>query len=152
NDVDVGKAAVGDPHFFAVEYPFFAVGREHSLGARVHRVGSGSGFGERVSGNPFAAGKLWQILGFLLGCAEVHNRQRADAHVPTETHGKAAGDSNVLGNDGGRDFVHVRTAVLLRDVHVGDADFARFADQVARDLELLMLDLFQVGDDFISGK
>src|SRR6266700_7334485 len=38
DDVDVSKAAIGDPHLFAVEYPFFAVTREYGLGARVHGI------------------------------------------------------------------------------------------------------------------
>src|SRR5262249_41529672 len=85
----------------------------------------------------------------LLSGAEIDDGQRTDASVSAETHAEAAGDSDVLSNQRGGDLVHVRAAVLLRDVHVGNADLAGFADQFAGDRKFLVLDLLYIGEDFV---
>ena len=42
--VEVGDAAVGDPHLLAVEHVVGAVGRKRGAGTDVHGVGAGAGF------------------------------------------------------------------------------------------------------------
>src|SRR5437763_172993 len=149
DDVNIGKAAVGDPHLLAVEVPLFAIRREHGLGAGIHGVRGRGGFRERIGGDPFASGQLRQVFGLLLRGAEIHDRQGADAGVSAKGHAEAAGDGEMLGDDGRGNLVHIGAAVLLRDVNVGDADLAGLADQRARDRKFLVLDLLDVGKDFV---
>ena len=74
------------------------------------------------------------------------------SRVPAKRHTKAAGNGEMLGDNSRRNLVHVRAAVLLRDIHIGDADFTRLLDQPARHRELLMLNLVRVGQNLIAGK
>ncbi len=73
DDVDVGKAAVGDPHLLAVEHPVLAIGREHGARAGSLRVGAGLRLGEAIGGQPFAGGKLRKIFLLLLFGAEIND-------------------------------------------------------------------------------
>src|SRR5580704_17801811 len=48
NGEQVGEVGVGDPHLFTIEDVVLAVGREHSFGAAVQRIGAAGTFRQRV--------------------------------------------------------------------------------------------------------
>ena len=81
DDEHIREAAVGDPHFLAVQNPVLAVRRKHGARARSQRVRTGLRLGEAVAGNPFAGGDLRQIFFLLLFGAEINDGNRADARV-----------------------------------------------------------------------
>src|SRR5208283_318739 len=65
---------------------------------------------------------------------------------------EAAAFGHVIGNDGGRDLVHVRAAILGGNVSVGKAHFSGLLQQVDRDLPFLVLDLLHGGEEFVDRK
>ena len=77
----IGRAAVGDPHFLAVEDVVFAIRTEVGAGAGGQRVGTGVRLGEAVSAQHFHLGQFGQVMLLLFLGAEIQNGQRADAHV-----------------------------------------------------------------------
>jgi len=84
DDVDVGEAAVGDPHLAAVHDVVLAVRGEPGDGLRAQRVGSAARLGQGVSGHLAAAGQVREVLRLLLRGAEEHDRQRPDPGVGAE--------------------------------------------------------------------
>ena len=146
----VGEVGVGDPHLFAVQDVVLAVGRKHGAGAAVHRVGAAGAFRKRVGADHFGRSQLGQIFLLLLLGAEEDDRQRADAGVSAHRHHEAAALGHVVGDDGRRDFVHLRAAVLGRHVGVGQAHLAGLLQQLASDGPVLVLDFFDLRQDFVD--
>ena len=68
--------------------------------------------------------------------------------MPAKAGAEAAAHSDAVGDDGAGNLVHLRPAVFFRHVHRGDADLAGLAQQLAHHRPILVLHLFNVGDDF----
>ena len=66
--------------------------------------------------------------------------------------GKAGIFGNVIGDDGGSDFVHLEAAVGLGNFNSAEAEFACLLQQVAGDGEVLVFDLLCVGKDLVDSK
>ena len=66
--------------------------------------------------------------------------------------GEAGVFGDVVGDDGGGDFVHFEAAVGFGNFGRAEAEFAGFLQQVAGDGEVLVLDLLDVGKDLVDGK
>src|SRR6185437_15903609 len=94
-------------------------------------------------------GQPGQIFLLLIRRTEVDDWQSPDSHMAAESHAEAAIHRKVLSNDGRSDLVHVRPAISFRNIHVADADLAGLADELARYGELLVLNLFRIGQNFI---
>ena len=148
----VGEAGVGDPHLFAVEDVVLAVGRKLGAGAAIQGVGAGRGFREGIGADDLAGGQPRQILLLLLFGAEVNDGQRADAAVRAPGGGEAGVLGDVVGDDGGGDLVHFQAAVGFGDLDAAQAEFAGLLQQIARDGEILVLDLLGVGQDLVDGE
>ncbi len=148
----VREVGVGDPHLLAVQDVVLAIGRQHRLGAAVQRVRAAGAFRQRVGANDFAGRQFRQVFLFLRFRAEEDERQRPDAGVCAHGDDEAAALGHVIGNDGGRDLVHVRAAILRRNVSVGQAHFGGLLQQVDRDLPFLVLDLLHGGEEFVDRK
>ena len=123
-----------------------------SVGARaaVHGVRAGGRFRQRVGADNFSGREPRQILLLLLFGAEVNDGQRADAGVSAPGGGEAGVLGDVVGDDGGRDFVHLQAAVGLGDFHRAQAQFAGLLQQIASDGKILVLDLLDVGNDLVD--
>ena len=57
---------------------------------------------------------------------------------------------DVVGDDGGGDFVQFQSAVGFRYFNAAEAEVARLFQQIARDREVLMFDFFYLRQDFID--
>ena len=82
--------------------------------------------------------------------AEINDGQRADAGVRAPGGGKAGIFRDVVGNDGGGDFVHFEAAIGFGNLAPAEPEFAGFFQQIAGDGEILVLDLLDVGQDLID--
>ena len=116
------------------------------------RVGAAGAFRQRVGADHLARGQLGQVLLLLLFGAEEDQGQGADAGVRAHGDDEAAALGHVVGDDGGRDLVHLGAAVLGGNVGVGQAHFGGLLEQVARDLPVLVLDLFDGREEFVDRK
>jgi len=110
---EVGYAAVGGPHFFAVEDVVLAVRRERGSAADVHSVGAGSGLRKRVGGDPFTGGELGKVALLLVVVAVPNEREGADARLRSEGSRKAGQNGDLVSDDGGGNFVEADAAVDL---------------------------------------
>ena len=146
----VGEAGVGDPHFLAVQDVVLAIGGERGAGAAVERVGSGRGFRESVGADDFSGGQARQVFFLLLLGAEINDGKSADAGVSAPGGGEARVFRDVVGDDGGGDFVHFEAAVGFRDLGGAQAEFSGFLQQVARDGEVFVFDLLDVGENLVD--
>src|ERR1035437_3021061 len=67
-------------------------------------------------------------------------------------HHEAAVLGHVVGDDRGWGLIHVRSAVLGRDVGIGQAHFSGLLKQLARHRPVLVLHLLGIGQDLVGGK
>ena len=148
----VGEAGVGDPHLFAVEDVVLAVGeslaRARQFSASEPEEASDSAYAPTIS----PAASLRQIFLLLLFGAEVDDGQRADAGMCAPGGGEAGILGDVIRDHGGGDLVHLEAAVGLGNLDAAQAQVARLLQQVARDGEVLVFDLLDVGQDFVDGE
>src|SRR5215469_2152762 len=79
--VEIGRAAIGNPHFLAVEDVVLSIFTEVGASARRQSVGTCKRLGERVRGKHLHFRELGQIFPFLVLIAEEDEWQRADASV-----------------------------------------------------------------------
>ncbi len=148
----VGKTGVGDPHFLAVQDVMFAVRRKHGAGAAIERVGARRRFRQRVRANDFSRCQSRQVFFLLLFGAEVNDGQHSNAAVRAPCGGKTGVLGDVIGDDGGSDFVHLETAVGLGNLDAAEAEVAGLFQQIAGNRVILMLDLLGLGQNFVDGK
>ncbi len=120
----VGEAGVGDPHLFAVQHIMLAVGGKLGAGAAVERIRAGGGFRERIGPDNLGGRQPREVFLLLLFGPEVNDRQQANAGVASPTGGKAGVLGNVLGDQGGADFIQVEAAVGLGNLHRAEPQFA----------------------------
>ena len=78
--------------------------------------------------------------------------KRADAGVSAPGGGEARVFGDVVGDDGGGDFVHFEAAVGFGNLDGAQAEFAGFFQQVAGDGEIFVLHLLDVGENFVDGE
>ncbi len=150
NCKQVGKAGVGDPHLFAVQNVVLAIRGKHGASAAVERVRSGRRFRKRVRSNDFSRRQLRQVFLFLFFGTEINDRQQSDATVGAPGGGESGVLGDVVGDNGGGDFVQFQSAVGFRYFNAAEAEVARLFQQVARDREVLMFDFLYLGQDFID--
>ena len=148
----VGEARVGNPHLLAVEDVVLAVGRKHGTGAAIEGVGTRTRFRQGVRAHNFSRGQTRQVLLLLLFGAEINDGQQANAAVGAPGGGKPGVLGNVVGDDGGGDFVHFQAAVGFGNFNSAEAEVAGFLQQVARDREILVFDFIGLRQDFVVGK
>ncbi len=112
-DVHVGEAAIGDPHFLAVQNVMRAIRRKFRAGQRILRIGAGLWLGKAIGADPFAGRELGKIFFLLLLGSKVNDGQCADARVGAVGYGKSAVNGKFFRQHGGSDFIQARAAVLL---------------------------------------
>ncbi len=66
--------------------------------------------------------------------------------------GKAGILGDVVGDDGGGDFVHFEAAVGLGNLDAAEAEVASLFQQIAGNRVILVLDLLGLGQNFVDGK
>ena len=98
-----------------------AVGGELGAGAAIHGVGAGGRFRQCVGSDHLARREARQIFFLLIFGAEVNDRQQTDAAVRSPRGGEAGIFRNVIGDDGGGDFVHFEAAIGFGDFDAGEA-------------------------------
>ena len=148
----VGKARVGNPHLLAVEDVVLAVGRKHGTGAAIEGVGAGTRFRQGVRAHNFSRGEARQVLFLLLFGAEINDGQQTDAAVRAPGGGKPAVLGDMVGDDGGGDFVHFEPAIGFGNFDSAQAEVAGFFQQVARNREILVFDFIGLGKNLVVGK
>ena len=116
------------------------------------RVGAAGALRQRVGADDFGRGEPGQVLLLLLFGAEEDERQGADAGVRAHGDDKAAALGHLVGDDGRGDLVHLGAAVFGRNVNVGQAHFGALLEEIARDLPVLVLDLFDGREEFVDRK
>ena len=146
----VGVAAIGDPHFRAVENVAVAL----LFGAQPHRddVGTRARLGHGQGADMLAGKEFRQIFGFLRrrGVAP----DLVDAKVGMGAIGQAdrgRGARNLLQRDDMGEIAHVGAAVLLRDRHAEQAEVAEFLPEIGGKF-IVAVDLFRAGRDFGQGE
>jgi len=137
---EVRDAGIGDPHFFAVEHIVLPVRRERGAGANVHGIGAGRGLGERVGGDPLAAGEARQIFLLLLFRAVPDERQRSNADVGAEGDREAGQPRDILGDDGRGDLIEREAAAVLGHIDAQQTKVASLAHEFAQQVEVLALE------------
>jgi hypothetical protein len=103
---EVGETRVGNPHLLAVQYVVLAVRRKHGTRAAIEGVGAGSRFRQGVRANNFSRGEARQIFFLLLFGTEINDGQQANAAVRAPSGGKPGVLGDVVGDNGGGNFVH----------------------------------------------
>ena len=88
HDKDVGKAAVGDEHLFAVKNVMRAVFAQPRRRFCSHRVGTGPCLGKRVRCDHFTGCDLRQVLLFRCFGAEINDRQQTNAALGAKRSGE----------------------------------------------------------------
>ncbi|MNM83137.1 hypothetical protein D3C81_951850 [compost metagenome] len=137
---DIGDRAVGDPHLVAGQ----AIAAVDFLRPGDHRarIGTMIRLGQAEATDPFATGKLGQVL--LLGCfrAELVDRHHDQGRLHTHHRAVARIDAlHFTGDQAVANVVQAAATVLLRDGRAEQADFAHFAED--RRIGLLMTEGFQ---------
>ena len=127
-------------------------GGKLSACAAVQRVRARGGFRQGVRAHNFSGGEARQVFIFLFFGAEVDDGQHADAAVRAPSGGKAGVFGNVIGDDGGSDFIHFEAAVGFGNFDAAKAKFAGLFQKVAGDGEILVLDLLDIRKDLIDSK
>ncbi len=127
-----------------------AVGRKLGAGAAVQRVGTGRRFRQGISADDLSGSQPRQIFLLLLFGAEINDGQRADAGVSAPGGGEARVLGDVVGDDGGGDFVHFEAAVGFGNFDAAQSQVASLLQQIASDGEILVLHLLDVGQDFVD--
>lgn len=146
DDGDVGDAAVGDPHFFAVE----DVAAGSFAGACAHAAGVGAevGFSKAEAADFFAGGEGGQPLVLLLFCAEgvdgIHDERGLDAGEAAQT-GVAAFE--LLHDEAILDVGHAGAAVAV-EVDAEEAELAHGFDELAREAAVAVA-LLDDGDEVV---
>src|SRR5207253_6445071 len=79
--VDIGEAAVGDPHLSAVDQVMRSVFREASHRLRTEGIRAAAGLAQRVRRHLPAGGQVRQVSRLLRGRPEEGDGQRTDAGV-----------------------------------------------------------------------
>ncbi len=115
--VEIGRAAVGDPHFLAVEDVVLAVRAQIGASARGQRIRSRLRFAERVGGDHFRVRHLGKIALLLVLGAEQQQRQRADAALPAVPGRVGAVFRDAFGHQHGGSEIHLHAAVFFRKMH-----------------------------------
>ena len=77
-------AAVGDPHLLAIQRVGRPIGRKHSPGARVQRVGTRRRFGQRIRPHPLARAFAQQVPASCSGVRTKLDRQRTNPRMRRE--------------------------------------------------------------------
>src|SRR6202034_938191 len=148
----IRESGVGNPHLFAVEKVVLAVGRNLGASAAVESVRSRRSFRQGIGADNFAGGQARQIFVLLFLGAEVHDGQHSDATVRTPGSSEARILSDVVGDDRGGHLIHFQTTISFRDLNATQSEFACLFQKAARNREILVSNLFDVGQDFIHGK
>ena len=116
HDEDVGKAAVGDEHLFAVKNVMRAVFAQARVRLCRHRVGTRSCFGQRISGDHFAGRDLRQVRALSRFRAKINYWQQADAAFRTQRGGKGSATPNVLTHQRTARLIEPEAAILFGDI------------------------------------
>src|SRR6266700_2458210 len=152
HDVDIREAAVGDPHFLAVQDVVRALFVQFGARQRVLRIRACLRLGKAVRADPLAGGELRQILFLLRFRAKVHNRQRADASVRSVRYREAAVNGKFFREHRGGDFVQPRAAKFLRHSTTHQTDFAALFHQLRHQPGFLVLQFLDERENFLEDK
>ena len=130
----------------------FSVRRELCAGAAVESVGSGGSFGQRIGAHDLTGSQPRQIFLLLFFRTKINNGQCADAGMPAPCRGKACILRNVIGDDGGGDFVHLKPAVSFGNFDRAEPKLSCLLQQFPGNREILVLNLLDVRHDLVDGK
>src|SRR5262249_49870098 len=117
--------------------------------AAVEGVGTRRGFGKSIRADDLTRSKTRQVLLLLLFSSEVHDGEQADAGVSAPGRGEAGVFGNMVADDGGSHLVHFHAAVGFRHVDRAESQLAGLFQQLTRNREVFVLDLLDIGNDFI---
>jgi hypothetical protein len=85
----------------------------------------------------------------LLFGSKVNDWQQTNAGVCAPCGSESCVLGDALADDGGRDLIHLHSAVRLGNVNRCEAELAGFLQQVTSDGEVFVFDFFDIGDDFV---
>ena len=150
DDERLGKRAVGDPHFRAVEHVTVAV----AIGARAHRhhVGTGIRLRHRQRADMLAGNQLRQIALLLLGVGVAADL--IDAEIRMRDIGQAdrrRSARNLLDGDALGEIAHAGATPLLFDRNAEKPKLTELRPQLARKL-VRAVDLVGTRRDLCLGK
>src|SRR5205085_10236145 len=104
------------------------------------------------SRNQLTCGDLWQILLLRGVSGEVDNRQEADPTLSAECRRKRSGTADVLADQRATCLVQAESAIFFGDVCADESEVSRFADDLARQFPIVLLELVEARDDFVVDK
>ena len=152
HNVNIGEAAVGDPHLLSVENVMRSFRIQFRAGQRVLRVRPRLGLGKAVRADPLAGGQLRQILFLLRFCAEVHDRQCPNSRMRTVRHREPAVNRKFFRQHCRGNFVQPRAAILLGNTTTHQTDFATFFHQLGHQPGLFVFEFFDERKNFLEDK
>ena len=113
-DVEIRKAAVGDPHFLAVQDVVRAFLVQLGASQKILRIAAGLRFGKAIRSDEFSACELRQISFLLFFGAEINERERANAGMRAVRYGETAVNRDLFGQHSGRHFIEPCAAIFFR--------------------------------------
>ena len=148
----IGKSAVGDPHFLAVEHIVRA--SLVQLGRRLAAVGvrPASRFCEAVASFELARRQARDVLLFLGVVPVVQDGQRADARVGGEADGEAVCAAHAFRDEHGALKVQTKSVQLLRHRASEQSEFPDLFEEFGCQSFFKSFDAFEVGDDALGHK
>src|SRR5439155_11328481 len=110
------KSGIGDPHLFAVQNVMLAVRRKMSASTTIQRIRSRRSLRQSVGPDNLSRSQPWQIFLLLLLGPEIHDGQRADPSMSAPGGGESRILRDVVSNNRGGDFVHLKPAISFRNL------------------------------------
>ncbi len=145
--VEIGFAAVGDPHLLAVEDVVGAIRRKVGAGFGGEGIGPGLRLAEAIGADDFGARELRQVLFFLRVGAEEQERQRGDAGVRAVPSAEGAVAGELLGDHHVGGEIHLHAAVFFGREDGFESESRGFAQKRNGNVEIAMLHFFDVRRD-----
>ena len=147
--VNVGDAAVGNPHLGATQEIVLSARIECGPSLAVQGVGRRRCLAQAVGAHPLGAREFGQILRLLLFRAKKRDGEDPDAGLRPDGGGPSAVTRHPLRDEDGRNFVELQASKFLRNVRAAEAEFRRFLQQLAQHSRFLLFDFVQAGHNFL---
>ena len=132
DDRGIGRAAVGDPRFGAIDDVLVAL--LHRLGLQRSGVGARLRLGQRIATDLFAAREGQQEFLLLFVGSEAMNGIAVERILHRKNHaGRSAAARNLFDHDAVGDVIETRTALALRQRDARQAKLRGFLESLARE-------------------
>ena len=146
---EVGLAAVGDPHFLAVQNVMRPIGRKIGSGFDGQRVRPGLRLAQTIRADHFRRRQLGQVFLFLLFGAEQQQWRSPDAGMRAVPGGIGTIAREVLGGDHQGRQIQFHPAVPLRCQNRRQSQLGRFLQRRHRQVVIAVDDLIQIRHDLL---